>query len=197
MNSRGSIINQNLIVSIICFLCSHILFSQESIFAENNKKQGFTIIEQSNNRLLINYSVKKIDGIKITDQHYPFPGAGLNMPSFNTMIAKPNGSIVLVNVIPTNQISHTDIVSVSDPYKIRGVEIVTLEINPSYLNQVTNELNGCHDFDIEIKFEGGNGQFGENRLRNKWWDSIFKNMLLNYESLPEIDQTTCFQRRRC
>ena len=36
-------------------------------------------------------------------------------------------------------------------------------------------------------FEGGNGHFGEDRLRSRFWDPILEDALLNYSSLPVID----------
>jgi len=187
MNVRGSVIIPKLIVSIICFLCFQILFSQQFFITGYNEALAFTIIEESNNRLLLNCSVKEIDFYRNAGSAFPSSDKHLGLPTVNSMIAIPNGSKVLVNTTTTNQNSKIALVSISDPIKIRGIEIVKLEINPNHLDQIINELNGCQDFDIEIKFQRGSGHFGENRLRNKWWDSIFKNMLLNFESLPKTE----------
>jgi len=43
------------------------------------------------------------------------------------------------------------------------------------------------DIQIDLNFIGGNGQFGEDRLRSKWWDPIYGQVILNYESIPEKD----------
>jgi hypothetical protein len=42
------------------------------------------------------------------------------------------------------------------------------------------------DIEIEITFEGGNGQFGEDRLRNRWWDPIMRDAILNQASISEV-----------
>jgi hypothetical protein len=77
--------------------------------------------------------------------------------------------------------------------QIRGVDVITLGITPFQYNPVTKELLVYRDLNIEIKFEGGNGQFGEDRLRSRWWDPIFSDMLLNYESLPKMNYNRSFQ----
>ncbi len=82
---------------------------------------------------------------------------------------------------------------ISESDKIRGVDIVMLGITPFQYNPVTKELLVYRDLKIDIKFEFGNGQFGDDRLRSRWWDPYYKNMLLNYRSLPEIDFNHTFK----
>lgn len=74
---------------------------------------------------------------------------------------------------------------VSKPMKIRGVDVVLLGISPFQYNPVSKELLVHRDIEIEVVFEGGNGQFGEDRLRNKWWDPIIKDMVLNDKSISD------------
>ncbi|MBN1338770.1 MAG: PKD domain-containing protein, partial [Bacteroidales bacterium] len=76
---------------------------------------------------------------------------------------------------------------------IRGVDVVMLGITPFHYNPVTRELIVYRDLKIEVTFEGGNGHFGEDRLRSRWWDPMLNDMLLNYESLPKIDYSKSFQ----
>jgi hypothetical protein len=78
-------------------------------------------------------------------------------------------------------------VIISQPTKIRGVDVIMLGITPFQYNPVTKELIVYKDIDIEINFAGGNGHFGENRLRSRWWDPILEDALFNYQSLPKID----------
>lgn len=77
-------------------------------------------------------------------------------------------------------------VSLSSPQKIRGVDVVLLGITPFQYNPVTKELIVYRDIEVEIEFNGGNGQFGDNRLRSRWWDPILKDALFNSSSLPTI-----------
>ncbi|MBN2663882.1 MAG: T9SS type A sorting domain-containing protein [Bacteroidales bacterium] len=71
--------------------------------------------------------------------------------------------------------------------QIRGVDVVTLGVTPFQYNPVTKELKIIRDIEVEISFEGGNGEFGNNRLRSRFWDPILAQNLLNYNSLPKID----------
>ncbi|MCD4683828.1 MAG: hypothetical protein K8R86_11145, partial [Bacteroidales bacterium] len=77
--------------------------------------------------------------------------------------------------------------------QVRGVDVVMLGVTPFQYNPVTKELIVYHDLRVEVNFEGGNGQFGDNRLRSRWWDPILEDMLLNHESLPKIDYNKSYQ----
>ncbi len=75
------------------------------------------------------------------------------------------------------------------PVRIRGVEAVILSVTPFQYNPITHDLVVFKDLRLRIQFNGGNGHFGEDRLRSRWWDPILKAHLLNWESLPEVEQT--------
>ena len=81
-------------------------------------------------------------------------------------------------------------VILSEIQQIRGVDVVMLGITPYQYNPVTKELKIYRDLQVEVTFEGGNGYFGEDRLRNRWWDPIMSDLLLNASSLPEIEYST-------
>lgn len=70
---------------------------------------------------------------------------------------------------------------------IRGLDVIMLGITPFQYNPVTKELVVYHNIDMEVVFEGGDGDFGDNRLRSRWWDPILKDMVLNADMLPAID----------
>jgi len=78
-------------------------------------------------------------------------------------------------------------VLLSEPSQIRGVDVVMLGVTPFQYNPVTRELIVYRDLEIEVEFTGGNGQFGEERLRSRFWDPILSDALLNYNALPVID----------
>ena len=78
-------------------------------------------------------------------------------------------------------------VKVSSPTDIRGVDAVILGITPFQYNPVTKELLVYRDIKIKVDFIGGNGHFGEDRLRSRYWEPILKGNLLNYSSLPEVN----------
>ena len=77
-------------------------------------------------------------------------------------------------------------VILSEPSKIRGLDVVMLGITPFQYNPVTKELIVYRDLKVDVTFEGGNGHFGEDRLRNPEWDRILKNAVLNNAVLEDV-----------
>ncbi|MCK4677940.1 MAG: hypothetical protein KAT48_07395, partial [Bacteroidales bacterium] len=77
--------------------------------------------------------------------------------------------------------------SLSQPTQIRGVDVVMLGITPFQYNPVTKELVVYRDVEVDITFEGGNGYFGDDNYRSRWWDPILNDILLNASMLPVID----------
>ncbi len=84
-------------------------------------------------------------------------------------------------------------VSLSPVHKIRGVPTTVLGITPFQYNPVSRELLVYRDLRLEVSFRGGDGTFGEERFRNRWWEPILEDLLLNYESLESIAE---IERRR-
>jgi PKD repeat protein len=78
-------------------------------------------------------------------------------------------------------------VILSEPFRLRGVDAVIIGTSPFQYNPVTKQLIVYKDLRIEIAFEGGNGQFGNTLYRNRWWDPILADMLLNYATLPSVN----------
>lgn len=79
------------------------------------------------------------------------------------------------------------IAKVSEPTQMRGVDAVLVAISPLQYNPVTKELYVHRNIRVRVSFEGGNGHFGEDRLRSRWWDPILAGNLLNFDQLPKID----------
>ncbi len=86
----------------------------------------------------------------------------------------------------SNKLYPENIVTISGQQQIRGMDVVMIGVSPFQYNPVTKELIVNHDIEIEIVFEGGNGTFGDNRLRSRWWDPIIKDAVLNSNEIPEI-----------
>jgi len=78
-------------------------------------------------------------------------------------------------------------VKLSRPKKIRGVDVVIVGVIPFQYNPVTKELIVYKDLRFRIDFVGGNGHFGEDRLRSRFWEPLLQNHLLNYNSLSKVD----------
>ncbi len=97
------------------------------------------------------------------------------------------------SIYSANKFYPEEPVLISSEEKIRGLDVVMLGITPFHYNPVTKQLIVYRDLKVEISFEGGNGHFGEDRLRSRWWDPLLADMLLNYESLPKIDYNKSYQ----
>ena len=76
-------------------------------------------------------------------------------------------------------------VTIAQTTQIRGLDVVMLSVTPFRYNPIRKTLEVIYDMDIEISFEGGNGQFGEARYRNPSWDGILRDLVLNSNMLPE------------
>ena len=84
--------------------------------------------------------------------------------------------------------------SVSAPSQIRGVDVVNVCINPVRFNPVTKQAIVYHNIEMAVEFVGGNGQFGDNRLRSPYFDPILAQNIMNYSSLPVIDYEARMQQ---
>lgn len=78
-------------------------------------------------------------------------------------------------------------VSLGDFSKIRGIDVCMLSINPYRYNPVTKELIVYRDIEINVRFEGGSRQFGDDHFRSRYWDPILEDAIFNFSSLPKID----------
>jgi hypothetical protein len=94
------------------------------------------------------------------------------------------------SVYSKNAFYPENIVQVSEPMKIRGVDVVLVAVSPFQYNPVTREMMVHRDIEFEVSFEGGSGQFGENRLRSRWWDPIIRDMVVNQASIPQVENKT-------
>jgi hypothetical protein len=78
-------------------------------------------------------------------------------------------------------------VMVSEITQMRGVDAVKLGITPFQYNPVTRDLIVYRDILVQVSFVGGNGHFGEDRLRSRWWEPVLRQNLLNYTTLPAVN----------
>jgi hypothetical protein len=78
-------------------------------------------------------------------------------------------------------------VMMSETTDMRGVDVVTVGITPFQYNPVTRDLTVYTDIRVRVNFYGGNGYFGEDRLRSRYWEPVLQQNLLNYSALPQID----------
>jgi hypothetical protein len=78
-------------------------------------------------------------------------------------------------------------VMTSDPMLLRGVDAFVLGVTPFAYNPVRKELEVFTDFRLRITFQGGNGVYGEDRLRSRWFEPLLEQHLLNYSELSPVD----------
>ena len=81
-----------------------------------------------------------------------------------------------------------------DRSSIRGVDVVGVSVSPFQYNPVTKELKVYTNIELSVSFEGGNGHFGDDRLRSPYWDPILAAELMNYDQLPVIDYSARMQQ---
>ena len=97
-------------------------------------------------------------------------------------------------VYATNSFYPAEAYCAAKPQQLRGVDVIHLGLSPFQFNPVTHELAVHRTMDIDIRFEGGNGHFGDDRLRSRYWDPILKNNILNYDCLEPIDYDARMQQ---
>ena len=81
-----------------------------------------------------------------------------------------------------------------DRSSIRGVDVVAVSVSPFQYNPVTKELKVDTNIELSVSYEGGNGHFGDDRLRSPYWDPILASELMNYDQLPVIDYVARMQQ---
>ncbi len=78
-------------------------------------------------------------------------------------------------------------VRLSEVTQIRGLDVVMLGVTPFQYNPVRRELVVIRNIQIEVTFEGGNGQFGDDRLRSRYWDPLLKDAVANAAQILPVD----------
>ena len=81
----------------------------------------------------------------------------------------------------------TENIVLSAPKQIRSLDLVMLSVTPFRYNPVRKTLEVIYDIDIDIRFDGGNGQFGESRYFNPDWTHILRNLVINKDMIPSVD----------
>ena len=98
------------------------------------------------------------------------------------------------NIYSKDELYPNNIVSLTEQMNLRGVDAVGLSIAPVQFNPVSKELIIHKKINIRVEFEGGNGMFGDDRLRSMYWDPILQHNILNYNNISEIDYAKRMER---
>ena len=110
-------------------------------------------------------------------------------PAFRIPKGNDDGPLVYSKderIYNSNAYYPSEPVIMSEPTRIRGVDVVQIGITPFQYNPVTKRLIIYRDIRISVTFSGGNGHFGEDRLRSRWFDPLLKNIIINDNSLPVV-----------
>lgn len=75
----------------------------------------------------------------------------------------------------------------SETTEIRGMTMAMININPFQYNPVTKELQVYKNIEVDVEIIGGNGLYGEKRFRNKYWDQILDDLVVNTNDIPQMD----------
>jgi hypothetical protein len=78
-------------------------------------------------------------------------------------------------------------VLVSGAKKMRGIDVFTLGVTPFTYNPVRKKLVVYTDLRVKVTFADGNGRFGDDAYRSRWFEPMLRQNLINYSSLPVVD----------
>ena len=78
-------------------------------------------------------------------------------------------------------------VTIAQTTQIRGLDVALISVMPFRYNPIRKTLEVIYDMDIEVRFEGGDGQFGDPRYRHPAWDHILRDLVINSDMLPEAN----------
>lgn len=107
----------------------------------------------------------------------------------NPIVCEKNNQIYSENAFyPANP------VQISEVMPIRGVDVVLLGVTPFQYNPVTKQLKVYRDLQIQVENVGGNGQFGDVAYRNRFWDPIISDFVMNFASLPQVNYSERYTR---
>jgi hypothetical protein len=99
----------------------------------------------------------------------------------------PEESTVKSAVYKSSRSYPDKVYQVSESRKIRGVNVALISVTPFSYKPQSKELTYYQEMSIELRISQSQQPLSENRLRNRWWDSILKDVLLNYSELPRVD----------
>lgn len=182
---------------LLGFCLIHLSFAEKEKYPSPSERNGLALIDQSSKGVQFVFS-------------YPGSLDFTDLPKLSTYIAIPKGSEVSFSItssatetldnfdlsllpdclnipIITNEQDSPPFLSLSELQCIRGIDVVLMSISPFHYRSDNHQLTWLRELKVEVSFYGGSGQFGDERLRNPWWNSILDNLILNFEQLPKVD----------
>ena len=185
-------------------LCLHYALSEISIAnIDNGEAKGQEIIMKGS----FGSFAEGLPNLPFENHYIALPkGATVNIT------VKENGSTILndIDLLPAAEVIRNDAaglpklhknmsvynqdanfpvenVRIAQSTQIRKLDVMLLNITPFRYNPVQKTLEVVYDMDIDIRFEGGNGRFGEARYLNPEWKGILRDLVVNSDMLPKAD----------
>ena len=87
------------------------------------------------------------------------------------------------DIYAKNDFFPSDFVMQSPPQKMRGVDVFIISFSPFRYNPVTKELIVRRDMKVNISFDGGTGEFGDDLYRHPLFEGVLKQNIINYGSV--------------
>ncbi len=111
-------------------------------------------------------------------------------PSPEIPLQKNNAPLSYIkndSIYGLNKFYPSEFISSSLPMQIRNLDCFILGICPFQYNPISKEIKVYRDIKIEITYEGGNENFGNDAYRSRWFDPILEDVIFNCSDLPKID----------
>ncbi len=106
---------------------------------------------------------------------------GMEIPTEQDKVFKPLTKNS--EVYSRNEFFPSNFVMKSPVQKMRGVDVFILSLAPFRYNPVTKELIVRRDMEVEVTFEGGKGEFGDDLYRHPMFERILQQNIINYSSM--------------
>jgi len=158
--------------------------------ANNQSSSRIKVINQGSKRLELVFSMNQVDfeNLALDDQvnlnfstYIAIPeNAQAHLEIIDSHITKMDGRIVPIDL-------PNEVVELSIPFQIRGIDVVTLRISPVIFDKKTKTTEFVRKLNLRISFTGNTSHFGIDRLRSIWWEPLLANMIMNYASLPKVN----------
>jgi hypothetical protein len=167
--------------SILFQFCLHSsIYGKKPMIGEiDPENKTFTLVSHSPEKVAIGFSL-------ISDMR-------MSKPEFRTMIAVPDGAKATITAFNFNSLrleeqefSADQFFRLSEMTVIRGVQVVVLSVHPFQHHLLCGDSAVFIDVVIEIEFRGGNAQFGDDRLRSRWFDPLLAGQIINFCSFTQI-----------
>lgn len=111
---------------------------------------------------------------------------------FDTEEAQPavRGSVYQKNAFFPSEVYLTETT------EVRGMTLALVSISPFQYNPVTKELLVYKNVEVEIEVIGGDGTYGQDRFRSRYWDQLLDDIVFNNQDIPVIDYAKMENNRK-